>query len=212
MVKVSTSILSIKENLLDNIKKINNTTSDFIHLDIMDGIFVNNKTYTFDEIEEIYKITNKPLDVHLMVQEPIKYIEEYKKINPSYITVHYEVPNYIDCIREIKKNNIKAGISIKPNTKVQDIFNILNEVDLVLIMSVEPGFGGQEFISNSISKINELKKYIDENNLDVLIEVDGGINDETSKKCVDAGIDILVSGSFITNNDDYQVQIDKLKN
>ena len=212
MVKVSTSILSIKENLLDNIKKINNTTSDFIHLDIMDGIFVNNKTYTFDEIEEIYKITNKPLDVHLMVQEPLKYIEEYKKINPSYITVHYEVPNYIDCIREIKKNNIKAGISIKPNTKVQDIFNILNEVDLVLIMSVEPGFGGQEFISNSINKINELKKYIDENNLDVLIEVDGGINNETSKKCVDAGIDILVSGSFITNSDDYQVQIDKLKN
>lgn len=212
MVKVSTSILSIKENLLDNIKKINNTTSDFIHLDIMDGIFVNNKTYTFDEIEEIYKITNKPLDVHLMVQEPLKYIEEYKKINPSYITVHYEVPNYIDCIREIKKNNIKAGISIKPNTKVQDIFNILNEVDLVLIMSVEPGFGGQEFISNSINKINELKKYIDENNLDVLIEVDGGINDETSKKCVGAGTDILVSGSFITNSDNYQVQIDKLKN
>ena len=212
MVKVSTSILSIKENLLDNIKKINNTTSDFIHLDIMDGIFVNNKTYTFDEIEEIYKITNKPLDVHLMVQEPLKYIEEYKKINPSYITVHYEVPNYINCIREIKKNNIKAGISIKPNTKVQDIFNILNEVDLVLIMSVEPGFGGQEFISNSINKINELKKYIDKNNLDVLIEVDGGINDETSKKCVDAGTDILVSGSFITNSDDYQVQIDKLKN
>lgn len=211
MVKISTSILSIRENLIKNIQKLNNTTTDFIHLDIMDGKFVPNKTFMFDTIKDIYNNTSKILDVHLMVENPLDYINEYKNINPEYITIHYEVPNYKECIKEIKNNNIKAGISIKPNTKVEDIFDILDEVDLVLIMCVEPGYGGQKFINFSIDKIKTLKKYILDHKLNVLIEVDGGINDQNARICVESGADILVSGSFITNNDNYQEQIYKLK-
>ncbi len=211
MVKVSTSILSIKDNLIDNIKKLNNTDTDFIHYDIMDGNFVPNKAFSFANIESINKYVTKPLDVHLMVCNPEEYINFYKNLNPMYITIHYEINNYQKYINMIKENNIKVGISIKPNTPVEVLYEILDKIDLVLIMSVEPGKGGQKFIDDSLNKIQKLRKYIDSNNLTTVIEVDGGINDITSKQCIDNGADILVSGSYITNSENYQEQIDKLR-
>ena len=212
MVKISTSILSIKDDILKKIKLLNNTDTDFIHYDIMDGKFVSNISFSFTEIEKINKYVTKPLDVHLMVEDPTNYIEYYKTLKPNYITIHYEINNYIKYIEYIKSLNIKVGLSIKPQTKIEDIFNILDRLDLVLIMSVEPGMGGQEFIDTTIDKINKLNKYIQTNKLKTLIEVDGGINDITSKKCIKAGANILVSGSYITNSNDYQKQIDTLRN
>lgn len=212
MVKVSTSILSIKENLIDKIKILNNTNTDYIHLDIMDGIFVPNTSFDFDTIKEVTSNTDKKLDVHLMVSNPLKYIEEYKTINPEFITIHYEIENPIECIRAIKNNNIRVGVSIRPDTDVEKIYNLLHDIDLVLIMSVEPGKGGQMFISDTLNKVVKLRKYIDENKLNTIIEIDGGINNSNAKSCINSGVDILVSGSFITNSDNYENQISKLKN
>ena len=211
MVKVSTSILSIKDNIIEEVKKINNTNTDFIHYDIMDGKFVSNKSFSFDDIKKINNFITKPLDIHLMVEEPLKYIEFYKDLNPEYITIHYEIDNYINYINVIKSYNIKAGISIKPKTLVEDIFPLLNNLDLVLVMSVEPGMGGQEFIEDSLTKIRKLKQYIEDNNLKTIIEVDGGINDISAKECIKQGADILVCGSYITNSDNYQEKINKIK-
>lgn len=211
MVKVSTSILSIKDNLIENIKKLNDSDTDFIHYDIMDGNFVTNKSFSYEDITNINKYVTKSLDVHLMVDDPEEYIKFYKNLNPEYITIHYEIDNYQKYIGIIKENNIKVGISIKPNTPVEDLYDILDKIDLVLIMSVEPGMGGQSFIEESLEKIQKLRKYIDDNNLNTVIEVDGGINDITSKQCVSSGVDILVCGSYITNSDDYQEQINKLR-
>jgi len=211
MVQISTSILSIKDNLVDKIKSLDKTSTDYIHLDIMDGNFVPNKSFSYEEMLEVKKITTKPLDVHLMVSNPINYINNYKDLNPEYITIHYEIEDYLKYLNMIKSLNIKVGISIKPNTNVEEIFGVLDKVDLILIMSVEPGYGGQKFIESSIDKIKKLRNYIDKNNLDVQIEVDGGINDITSKQCIDAGTNILVSGSYITNNENYEEQIKKLR-
>lgn len=212
MVQISTSILSITDNFIDNVKKLSKTSTDYIHLDIMDGKFVPNKSFSYEEMLEVKSNITKPLDVHLMVSNPIDYIHNYKNLNPEYITIHYEIDDYLKYIGLIKKLNIKTGISIKPNTNVEDIFNILEKVDLVLIMSVEPGAGGQKFIDSSIDKITKLKNFINKNNLDVKIEVDGGVNNITSKLCVEAGADILVSGSYITNSENFEEQIEKLRN
>lgn len=212
MIEVSTSLLSIKEDLYQNIKKLNNTSTDYIHVDIMDGKFVNNTSFNFDEIKKISTITSKPLDVHLMVKNPESYTEEYKTLNPKYITIHYEIDNLDKYIKQIKDNNIKIGISIKPETDVENIIPLIKEIDLVLVMSVDPGYGGQKFIDTSLDKIYNLKKYINGNKLNTLIEVDGGINNINSKKCIDNGVDILVSGSYITNSDNYEEQIKKLRN
>lgn len=212
MAQISTSILSIKDNLIDNVKQLDKTSTDYIHLDIMDGNFVPNKSFSYEEMLEVKNHITKVIDVHLMVSNPKDYINQYKNLNPKYITIHYEIESCTEYIDMIKDLNIGAGISIKPNTKVEEIFPILNKVDLVLVMSVEPGCGGQSFINSTIDKIKKLREYIDNNNLNVKIEVDGGINDETSKLCVEAGAEILVSGSFITNNDNYEEQIKKLRN
>jgi len=212
MVKVSTSLLSVnKDILIDSIKNLNETNTDFIHYDVMDGQFVNNTFFPNDEINIINKYVEKPLDVHLMVNDPTEYINFYKNLNPTYITIHYEIDNYRKYINMIKENNIKVGISIKPNTPIEELYEILDEIDLVLIMSVEPGKGGQTFNEDSLIKIKKLRKYIDVNQLNTVIEVDGGINDITSKQCVSSGADILVCGSYITNSDDYQEQINKLR-
>lgn len=204
---ISASFLSIKENLKENIQKLDNTSIDMLHVDIMDGIFVPNKTDS-NEIKKIINNTKKEKDVHLMVQDVKKYIDEFKLINPLYITFHYEaVDNIYDLIRYIKSLNIKVGLSIKPNTNVEEIIPYLKYLDLVLVMSVEPGRGGQTFINSSIDKINNLYKLRKNNNYHYLIEVDGGINDITSKYCNNA--DILVVGSFITNGN-YEEQINKI--
>ena len=195
--KISASFLTIDN--IDNVNKLVNCDIDYLHLDIMDGIFVNNK----NEVLEVPHI--KPLDIHLMVNDVYKYIDEYKKFNPLYITFHYEVDkDILSIINYIKKFNIKVGLSIKPSTKVEEIIPYLQYLDLVLVMSVEPGKGGQSFIMDSIDKIKKLKELKG----DYVIEVDGGINDNTIKYVSDA--DIVVVGSYITSGN-YEERIKNLK-
>ena len=208
--KISASFLSIKEDLNNNIKKLDNSNIDYLHLDIMDNIFVPNITWIFNEMNELLEGTNKPKDVHLMVKDVIKYIDDYSKLNPEFITFHLEaVDNVLEVINYIKSKNIKVGISIKPNNNVENLKEYLPLVDLVLIMSVEPGFGGQTFIENSLNKIEELYNIRENNNYNYLIEVDGGINSDNIKKLNKC--DIAVVGSYITNKSDYNEAINSLK-
>lgn len=195
--KISASFLTIDN--IDNVNKLVDCDIDYLHLDIMDGIFVNNKN-------EAINITNKkPLDVHLMVNDVYKYIDIYKNLNPLFITFHYEaVTDILEVVNYIKKFNIKVGLSIKPSTKVEEIIPYLPYLDLVLVMSVEPGQGGQSFIMDTVDKIKKLKELKG----NYLIEVDGGINDNTINLVNDA--DIIVVGSYITSGD-YEERIRNLK-
>lgn len=191
------SILEIKDNY-EKIKLMDNLKPDFLHLDIMDGIFVPNIV----NLENLPKV-NSPKDVHLMVQDIEKYIEIYSKLNPEYITFHIEAANDVNkIISIIRTKNIKVGISIKPNTEVSKIVPYLGLIDLVLVMSVEPGKGGQSFLENSISKIKELYSLRKENNYNYIIEMDGGINETTLSKCLEC--DLFVVGSYITSSDDFK--------
>ena len=202
--KISASFLSIKDNLKENIDILTKCDIDYLHLDIMDGIFVKNKTFDISKIKDLISY-NKPLDIHLMVRDVYKYIDEYKELNPEFITFHYEVNlDIMDVINYIKKYNIKVGLSIKPNTKVDEIIPYLPYLDLVLVMSVEPGEGGQKFIVDSIDKIKKLKELKG----DYLIEVDGGINDNTINLVKD--VDIAVIGSYITSGN-YEEKIKSIK-
>ncbi len=198
---VSASFLSNEYKPVDLIKGFEKTQIDFLHVDIMDGKFLKQKTYTFGEIKNFTRYTTKKLDVHLMVSNPMKYIEDYALLNVEYITFHYEsVSNPQEVIDYIKSMGIKVGISIKPKTNISKIFQYLNNLDLVLIMSVEPGKSGQEFKESILYKIEVLKKKINESNLKTLISVDGGINEVTGKLVKDNGADILVSASFLHQN------------
>lgn len=210
--KISASFLSIKNNVKENIKILDQTNIDYLHLDIMDGKFVSNKTWTFMEIKNLLKNTQSLKDVHLMVNNIKKYIKKYKKFKPEYITFHLEATETpLKIINIIKKNGIKVGISIKPNTNVEELRPYLSLVDLVLVMSVEPGRGGQEFIASSIDKIKYLDNIRLKNNYKYVIEVDGGINDTNYHLLKSSNVDIVVVGSYITNSNNYQEQIDKLK-
>ena len=205
---VSASFLSSK-NPPEDLKKLNNTDVDFIHVDIMDGKFVKNKTMPFSEMKNIYKFTDKRLDVHLMVEKPEKYIPLYAELNTEYITFHVETDNVESNLDLIKSYGIKPGLSIKPNTEVKELVPYLPLIDLVLVMSVEPGEGGQSFIESTTEKLVELKQLLKEYNKDIKINVDGGINDKTKDKCNLS--DIIVSGSYIINSIDFQKQIDSLR-
>lgn len=209
--KVSASFLSIKDNIKSNINVLDKSTIDYLHLDIMDGKFVQNKTFNIDEIRDLLSDTTKPKDVHLMVSDIKKYIDDFSTLNPEYITFHFEATYASEEIIEyIKSKNIKVGISINPHTSIESIISFLPLIDLILIMSVEPGQGGQSFIKEVVSKIDILKELREDNkDYNYVIEVDGGINDETIKLCSNA--DIIVVGSFITDSNNYQEQIDKLK-
>lgn len=208
--KIAASFLSIESNIKKNIEKLANTNIDYLHLDIMDGNFVNNKTMGVEEISDLVQNVTKKMDVHLMVSDVLQYIDDFSNLKPEFITFHYEaVDNVLDIIKYIKGKNIKAGISIKPNTTVLEIYDYLHHVDLILVMSVEPGAGGQKFIMNSIDKLKQLKEIKQTQNLDYVIQVDGGINSETIKYCKDA--DIIVVGSYITNSNDYSKQVNILK-
>lgn len=196
--KVSVSILSSSIKPQDIVKKLDNTKADFIHLDIMDGKFVENKTWTISEVKKIVSYSKLPLDVHLMVENPSKYIEDYALLNTSYITFHYEAVKDIDkMINEIKNYGLKVGIAINPETDEKVLYPYLSKIDQVLVMSVHPGKSGQSFIDNTPNKIENLKQEIINQNAKTIISVDGGINDETGKICVDKGVDMLVSASYI---------------
>ena len=206
---VSTSFLS-SNNIPRDLKKLNETDTDYIHVDVMDGKFVPNKTMPFSEMKNIYKYTSKRLDVHLMVNDPTKYINDYATLNTEYITIHEEIDvDIIEILKLIKSYGIKCGLAIKPDTLVSDLVPYLPLLDLVLVMSVEPGAGGQKFIMESEDKIKEVKTLIDTYNLSTKISVDGGINSETKNYC--SLCDILVSGSYIVNSLDFSKQIDSLR-
>ncbi len=211
--KVACSILSIIEKKVDcrsKVNALNDTDCDYLHLDIMDGEFVETKTLVDDEMLELVHDIEKPFDIHIMVSDIEKYIEIYKALHPRYITFHYEATNDPSlCIQTLKKDEIGVGIAISPNTPVSVLLPYLNELDLVLVMSVEPGKGGQTFLDSSTAKLEQLKQLRDQNGYHYQIEVDGGINANTIDKARNA--DIVVSGSFVTNADNYQKQIDLLR-
>ena len=208
--KIAVSFLKSKYDLKNTIEKIDNTNADFIHVDVMDGEFVPNISCVYNEVKDILINTNKPLDVHLMVESPTNYIIDYKNLYPYCITIHYEISKNInDLIDLIHSYGIKAGISIKPNTSVDDINDYLGIIDNVLIMSVEPGLGGQKFMDSVVSKIDILKRLREDNNYNYTISIDGGINDETIEKI--QLVDYAISGSYICMSEDYQERINKLK-
>ena len=209
--KLSISYLSIKEDLKNKLNLLNNTTTNFIHVDIMDGIFVNNKTMDDLKQIELLKELNKPLDVHLMVEDVDKYIDIYKVLKPTYITFHIELGNILNIlqtIKKIKELGIKVGISLNPNTSIDSLKPYLEFIDLVLVMSVVPGMGGQTFIENTFTKLRELNDLKEKYNFRV--EVDGGVNNILIPKLKEYNVDIVVVGSYITNSNNYQEKINEL--
>lgn len=208
--KVSVSFIKSNYNEEETISKINQTDCDYLHVDVMDGNFVENKNFTFQEFLEWQKENEKILDVHLMCSNPKKYIKEYVNLNTEYITIHAEIERDLkELISLIHCYGVNAGLSIKPNTPVSKIMNYIYDIEQILIMSVEPGQGGQDFMDSVINKILELKKIREENGLNFIISIDGGINDQTINKV--KGVDMVVSGSYICMSENYQEQIDKLR-
>jgi ribulose-phosphate 3-epimerase len=208
--KIAPSILTADfTDLKNEIKSISN--ADLIHIDIMDGNFVPNISFGPAINKQIAKISNIDLDVHLMVSNPLMWIDEFSLENVKYITVHYESQNFLESIKRIKENKKLVGITIKPKTKVNSILDVLKLADLVLVMSVEPGFGGQKFMPEMLDKVRELKRLREENNYNYQIEIDGGINNETIKLAKEAGVDISVVGSYLFNQTDRNKVIDNLK-
>ena len=218
MVEISTSILSVlKGQESKTFFALEKAKTDYFHIDVMDGKFVEKNTYNkmFEYASYIKRISNIPLDVHLMVEDVEKGINDFSALEPNIITFHYEackndeeVQKYI---RMIKDYNIKVGISIKPETNVEKIYKFLPYIHNVLIMTVEPGKGGQTLLTDMVEKIKKLKKHIEDNNLEIDIEADGGINLTTAPKVKEAGANILVSGTAILIAKDYKVIIDELK-
>lgn len=206
MKKVSTSFLCDKSSK-DLINVLNNTNTDYIHFDVMDGLFVDNRFLNIKELKEVLSLSKKKNDIHLMVKDPTYYINEIINYPIEFITIHYEIDAIDSIINLIKENNIKVGIAIKPNTNIENIYYLLDKIDLVLIMSVEPGKSGQKFIDSSIEKVTKLKNEINKRGLNVLIEIDGGINNEVLHLLKD--VDIVVSSSYILS--DFN-NIDRIRN
>ena len=216
MIKVAPSLLSANFACLkDDIEKIENGKADWLHYDVMDGHFVPNISFGYSILKDVSKVTSLFLDVHLMISEPQKYVDEFIKSGANLIVFHIEAMNSKDetlsLIHHIKEQNVQVGISIKPNTSVDEIQDYLDLLDVVLVMSVEPGFGGQSFKELAIDKIKDLALRRQEKQYHYLIEVDGGINETTGKQCKDAGVDVLVAGSYVFNSDDCTQRIASLK-
>jgi ribulose-phosphate 3-epimerase len=210
-VKIAPSILSSNFSKLgEEITTLNNSDCDYIHIDVMDGHFVPNLTIGPGVIKSIRPYTNKIFDVHLMINPVMNILPSFIEAGSDIITIHHEISdNVFDCINLIKKNNLKVGISIKPKTEAKEIIPYLELIDLILVMTVEPGFGGQKFLSNQLKKIMDIKELI--SNRDIELEVDGGINYNTSKKVIKAGANVLVSGSTIFSSKNYNEAISKLR-
>lgn len=207
--RVCASFLSSK-NIPEDLVKLNDTDVDFIHVDVMDGKFVPNKTMPFSEMKHISDYTSKRLDVHLMVENPSKYIPLYAELNCEYITFHVESSeDIIKNLELIKDYSIKCGLAISPDTKVSKLIPYLPYLDLILVMSVVPGCGGQAFIEDSGKRIDEIRELINSYKLNISINVDGGINDETKNKCM--GADMLTAGSYIVKSDNFQEKISSLR-
>lgn len=194
------------------IEMINKSDADFIHCDVMDGVFVPNISFGLPVIEQVNKIATKPLDVHLMIVNPDRYVGEFKRAGASYLTVHYEACTHLHrTVQQIRDFDMKASVCLNPHTPVSFLSEIIPDLDMVLLMSVNPGFGGQKFIENTYRKAAELKELILSRNANALIEIDGGVNFEVGKKLFDAGADVLVAGSFVFKSDSPLETIAKLK-
>ncbi|HOE38481.1 MAG TPA: ribulose-phosphate 3-epimerase [Bacteroidales bacterium] len=200
---LSPSMLSANfANLEKDIQMINESQADWFHLDIMDGVFVPNISFGFPVVKYIKKFAQKPLDVHLMIVQPERYIAEWKKVGADILTVHYEACTHLHrTVQEIKNAGMKAGVSLNPHTSVELLKDILPELDMVLIMSVNPGFGGQSFISQSLAKIKDLREMADIYNPNLIIQVDGGVDTHNYKEIIKAGANSLVAGSAIFGSD-----------
>ncbi len=199
MAIVAPSLLSADfGNLAASIDMVNKSDADWLHIDVMDGVFVPNISFGFPVLEYVKKLSTKPLDVHLMIVDPMKFVKEVKGINGNIMNIHYEVSTHLHrSIQQIKEAGMKAAVTLNPHTPVALLQDIITDLDMVLLMSVNPGFGGQKFIPNTVNKVAELKELIIKRGSNALIEVDGGINLETGKLVVDAGADALVAGNFV---------------
>ncbi|MDL2283056.1 ribulose-phosphate 3-epimerase [Odoribacter sp. OttesenSCG-928-G04] len=199
-------------NLSKDIKMVNDSMADWFHLDIMDGVFVPNISYGLPIVAQIKKEAKKPLDVHLMIVQPERYIEEFHKAGADILTVHLEASTHLHrTLQQIKSLGMKAGVAINPHTPINQLEDIIKDIDVVLVMSVNPGFGGQSFIPHAVDKVKKLKQLIKENQCNTIIEVDGGVNYETGKILLEAGADALVAGSFVFNSKQPEEIIQGLK-
>jgi len=211
---ISPSVLSCDfANIQRDVEMINQSSADWFHVDVMDGVFVPNISFGFPVVSAIKKHATKPLDVHLMIVNPDQYLEEFQKAGADLLTVHYEACTHLHrTIQEIKRLGMKAGVALNPHTPVSVLEDVIEELDLVLIMSVNPGFGGQKFIQHATTKVSKLKQLILSSGSKALIEVDGGVNLETGKMLLDAGADALVAGSFVFGSANPTQTIQDLKN
>ncbi|MEE3385316.1 MAG: ribulose-phosphate 3-epimerase [Prevotella sp.] len=213
MAIVSPSLLAANFiDLKSDIEMINSSDADWLHMDIMDGVFVPNISFGFPVLEAVSKVCKKPLDVHFMIVHPERYIAQTAKTGAMMMNVHYEACTHLHrTIQEIHDAGMKAGVTLNPSTPVSCLEDIIGDVDMVLLMSVNPGFGGQKFIENTISKAQRLRRLISESGSKALIEVDGGVQDETAPRLVAAGVDVLVSGSYVFRAQDPHEVIRQLK-
>lgn len=213
-IKIAPSVLSADfAKMGEEIKSVEKAGADIIHLDVMDGVFVPNITFGIKMVADVRRITSLPLDCHLMIVHPEKYVKDFAKAGADYITVHYEAcgESLKDTLLQIRENNVKCGLVINPDTPVEKIENLIPLCDMVLVMSVFPGFGGQKFIADVLDKCRAIRKIIDENNLDCLLEIDGGINADTAKSAREAGCDVLVAGSAVFGASDRVAAISAVR-